>query len=243
MLKRILILLFLVFIMLPLLAVGPESGGGGGVVYLHREFHLVDYFNIPEAQKILQNRYRSTRPSIVAREFADSFVSKAQISDPAIIAAVDILSQWSNLPYDLMGFAISRALYQPVKWSFTDLELQAPHSYRPSQLLSGAQVLTAAYYEKVQQEYKIKISRKIWNQLNIQDQIGLIVHEILRHIQLSRQVHFSDEALQKATALLLICKPSIARSQYLWRLLVDTANATENLNSKFLQQTDQCWVN
>lgn len=220
---------------------GPESGGGGGVVYVNGEPKLIDFYNIQHRSDQLARMYSKNHSSFFEAPNTFSFERYTPVNDPAFLLVLDIFNKWSGLPYDSIGLFINSAIFKPVIWSFTDESVIAPKFYRPLFLPSDLEIKTAAYYLKHDRSYQVRISRDIWNKLSIQDQAGLLIHETLRHVQIGLSFGFDDEALQKATAIMLTCKPKVKLDQYLFFLLNNRRDLAEKRFETFDVLTHECW--
>lgn len=220
---------------------GPESGGGGVVAKINSRLQLIDFYTIAGAPEFLELKYQSTKPSVIDQEQEFSFHRQDQVNNVAFNQVLNVFNTWSLLPYDVIGLTINSAIYNPVIWNFSDQEVVAPKFYLPSPLRSGVETATAAYYLKVNRLHRVSISRKIWNELKLQDQVGLLIHESLRHVQIGFSFSFDDEALQKATAIMMVCRPSVKLDQYLFFLLNNRRDLAEQRFEAFEQLTKECW--
>lgn len=220
---------------------GPESGGGGGVVFIQNQPQLTDFFTIVNSAEIVRQAFANQPPSYIEKEISVSFETSASMKDIAFVLAASILSKWSQLPFDTMGLWINIAMTSPVVWEFTDQKIMAPKFYRPDLLPKNSEIITAAYYSQKLKTYTVHISRAIWNQLSLENQVGLLIHESLRHIQIGISFSFDDEALQKATAMMMTCKPRVKHDQYLFYLLNNRRDLAKKYFEPFEQLTNECW--
>ncbi len=219
---------------------GGSCGGGGGVIYINNQPRLVDFYTIPSSYELLSEKYSSQEPSFIKSALSMTFDANTEIKNPALKMVLEIFRRWSDLPYDSIGLWINTAIFKPV-WNFTDESLLAPPSYRPSPISNDDKIETAAYYLQKENTYNVNISRDIWNLLSIQDQVGLLIHETLRHVQIGFSFGFDDEALQKATAMMMICRPRVKFDQYLFYLLNNRRDLAELKFESFEQLTKECW--
>lgn len=220
---------------------GPESGGGGVVAKINSRLQLVDFYTVEGAPELLEKKYQGIKSSVIGQEQEFSFQRQDQVNDEAFNQVLSVFSKWSNLPYDVIGLTINSAIYNPVIWSFTNQELVAPKFYLPIALKSGVETTTAAYYLKINRLHRVSISRKTWNELKLQDQVGLLIHESLRHVQIGLSFSFDDEALQKATAVMMTCRSSVKLDHYLFFLLNNRRDLAEQRFEPFEQLTKECW--
>ena len=227
-------------------AQGPESGGGGGVVRINDSLHLVDYFLIPQAlpqiQAWHQNPANSSDFMNEASEDVIEFSHREQRAENrAFELAFEILEKWANLPFDHLAYLMQGSFQTPLKWLFVDEDLFSIPSYRPAFLAPQIPIVTAANYTILQHQlYLVRINRPLWNELALFHQTGLILHEVLRQVQLGKQSYFNDESLQKATAILMLCEPSLKLNQYAHFLTFNAeAVATERLG-RFEDVTQNC---
>jgi hypothetical protein len=220
---------------------GVKDGGGGGVVYIANQPHLTDFYTIQNSADLLNQKYLNQASSWVESPRLLSFDSKAQVDDVAYATVLAIFSKWSNLPYDSIGMWINNSIYRPVVWNFTDQNILAPQFYRSPFLPPEINIITAAYYNKTDRSFQVNISRKIWNQMQLKDQVGLLIHETLRHVQIGLSFGFDDEALQKATAMMMTCRPRVKYDQYLFYLLNNRRDLAEQRFEAFDLLTEGCW--
>lgn len=220
---------------------GPESGGGGGVVYTAAGPRLVDFYNVGGAESYLQNKYAGRSSSQIVAPLRLSFERRDQVTDPAFREVLQVFNSWSEIPFDTIGALIHMAIYKPLIWDFTSGSVSAPASYRPSQLPPEFSINPAAFYLKRERSFHVRLNLPIWNQLPLPDQTGLLIHETLRHVQIGLSRNFDDEALQKATAMLMLCKPGVKLNQYLFFLLNNRRDLAESRFESYETLTRECW--
>lgn len=219
---------------------GTESGGGGHVVYdqSQKAYILADFWQI-DKNFIDQNYFLSFKPSHLESELLNVTLANKEIlkETPQLSAfsvSLHILNQWSQLPFDLISIHIKAAIMAPVIWNFTNAELEAPVNFQSSSTYDpNRKYLTAAYYQRDKQDYRVQISRPIWNQTKLFTQSGIIIHESLRHIQIGRSENFNEDSLQKATAILTLCQPNITLGQYAYFLMINAADEAEKNMGSF----------
>lgn len=218
---------------------GTESGGGGHVVYDQSQeaYILADFWQIDKSF-IDQNIFLNFKSSRLENELLNiKLKNKVDLKEihqtSAFSIAFHILNQWSKLPFDLISIHIKAGIMAPVSWSFTDAILEAPVNFQSSSTYDpNRQYLTAAYYRHDKQDYRVQISRALWNKSRLFTQSGIIIHESLRHIQIGRSENFNEDNLQKATAILTMCKPDITLGQYTYFLMINAADeALKNMGS------------
>lgn len=240
---------------------GPDSGGGGGTVLINNEPILIDFLNILKSEDIsneLKNISKKLEDISKAENLTDnniscplavekrlgatnkpfSFVRYSKASCDIFALANNIFIKWETLPFDAVSSTIHGAMFSPLKWQFItkqklpDLNTAA-NFYRPSNLPPRLDISAAAYYRvESNNQYIVQIEQNMWDQMSKVNQVGLVVHEALRHLQIGQMARFNDETLQKATALMVLCEPSVMLSQYLLFLISDNVNAVpQNLGS------------
>lgn len=219
---------------------GPESGGGGGLVFVEDELQLVDFYNIPGSRAALKQQFNSQASSQQLQSSRFELRRDDRITDAAFALATQVLSRWSDLPYDSIGSLISGSVYSPMVWNFTDRNITAPKFYRPTLLPSNIEIITGAYYSRRGREFNVNISRELWNRLSFVDQAGLVIHETLRHVQIGISLGFDDEALQKATVMMLSCRPRVKYDQYLFYLLNNRRDLAEKRFEPFDELVKNC---
>lgn len=221
-------------------AAGPRTGGGGGSVVILGKPRLVDFLNIPESHSYLDKKYKNLTPSFIDSITTLSFESSGFPNDAAFVLAQSTFDQWSRLPYDYIGLLINTGLFKPVSWHFVDSEMPASDHFRPAALDSTHSIQTTAYYLMKDRAFDVFISRSLWNNLPLADQAGLLIHESLRHIQIGFSLSFDDESLQRATAILMSCRPTITLDQYLFFLLQNRRDLADARFERFEILTKDC---
>lgn len=227
---------------------GPESGGGGTVVYLNSKPQLIDFYTIDGGAKFLSNRYSESKASFLQfptkfdLERGLEYNAKTAAAVPALSRALDIFNEWSLVPFDTLGIRIHGAFYKPTRWSFTRKKISEYQFYRPDVLPENIVTKPVAYYSYSEQEkiFQVNISLDIWNQLSLQDQVGLLIHETLRHVQIGLGFEFNDKALQRATAVMLVCEPSVKYNQYLFDLLNNRPDLVKQSHEEFNLFVKEC---
>lgn len=215
-------------------AEGPESGGGGGVVTDHDQPHLLDFYNTDANLNFLNSIYLQkpsrliTPAKIKMSDVSYSDLQKNDLQTP-IAHLLSLLNRWSSIPFDSEAYRIKWALQSNLNFHFTDSDIQSADHFKPPYLPKDLSITTAAYYQlAADQSYNVYISRELWNKLSLRDQTALLLHETLRHIQLGFKFKFNDESLQKVTVMMIVCKPQIKLSQYLFYLIMGRSDLAEN---------------
>ena len=217
---------------------GTESGGGGGIAWVGLKYPvLMDYFTIYKSVNELP--VLNKEPFRVDTNGELSFFIKDNQeeiynSNPAFKSAHNILMKWQQIPYDVMSFSVAVAMSSP-KWIFTEKELHAPPFYIASAIPEDALVEVAAYYQfnKPLKQIEVQISKRLWNQMQLNDQTGLVLHESLRHLQLGFGNGYEDETLQRVTAIYLSCKPNGRLNYYMSYLLNNSVATADELYGSF----------
>lgn len=213
---------------------GPETGGGGGVLQVGRELVLLDFLKSPAIYSKFLKSISHQNVSRVSEASLSPFswTVERPVNDLAFQEAARIFSAWEKIPFDTIGFRVQNALALPLTWVFSD---------DPLPLLAAG--ITAAYYQKsAAQESLVKINRPVWNQLKSPTQVGVIVHETLRQVQIGQQRFFDDEVLQRATVLMVLCRPSVRLNQYILFLLLNQRDVAEQRFGDFDTVLDSCEV-
>lgn len=217
---------------------GTESGGGGGVAWVGLKYPvLMDYFTIYKSVDELP--VTNKEASRIDTDGDSSFFIKDNSEEiynrnPAFSNAYNILKKWQQMPYDVMSFSVAISMSSP-KWTFTEKELQAPPFYKAVTLPEDAQIEVAAYYQNNQESklIEVQISKRIWNQMQLNDQTGLVLHESLRHLQLGFRNGYEDETLQRVTAIYLSCKPNGRLNYYMYYLLNNSVAVADDIYGSF----------
>lgn len=224
----------LMFGMSPCFA-GTESGGGGGVVYVDGQPRLMDLFTmvsaadqLPWSAVTLGHRQENNRSRLVitAQNIEDVKQDYASFG-----LAITTLETWSKLPMDTISHSVLLAFRKPLTWEFTPLPLSAPPFYLAPSIPDSSITEVAAFYST--EARRVSLSIPVWNQLNLQDQAGLLIHEVLRKVQLSYGNGYDDETLQRATAIYLMCKPTGRLNYYLFYLLNNSPASADRIYGAF----------
>lgn len=223
---------------------GGESSGGGGVVDAGGTPVLVDFINL--SKSLQESSLNSTLAnSFIPHESSQPFFfdPSAVPTDPAFHCAHQTLLNWQAVPFGTVSFLVNFALEAPLQWSFTDKIKQHPFFYRPKNLDPNLEILTAAFYVFQKPKlFTVQINRMTWNKMNLYSQAGLLIHEILRHVQIGIGNDFNDEMLQKATAIFMSCQPSVKLDQYLNLIISNQADLAESRFGDFDSIIKACKV-
>jgi hypothetical protein len=216
---------------------GTESGGGGGVSYVGLPYPvLMDYFTIVKSVEELP--VSQGEPSRIKSEtrFSITSLNEEEIkkSNPAFGLALGTISHWSKLPFDVMSYAVSAAFEMPLEWSFTNKVISAPPFYGAPSLPKNAKNVVAAYYLHTPgANIVVSISRNLWNQMQLNDQAGLLIHEALRNLQIGFKMDYNDQSLQRATAIYQLCKPTGRLNYYMHYILVNSPEKADQIYGSF----------
>ncbi|MGE3609766.1 MAG: hypothetical protein AB7I27_09300 [Bacteriovoracaceae bacterium] len=191
---------------------GTESGGGGGVVATSNRPVLIDF-------------YQLANPSVMVSEISET--------DDAFKQAVDILDTWQRLPLDNISYLVGFSFSGPVEWIFTHNKLKEFDHHRPMNISEHERIETVAYYSIKNSIYQINLFRPIWEQMDITNQTALLIHESLRHVQLGLKSYFNEEALQQATVIYMLCRPTVRLSSYLNNLLHNNTELNQKVYGSF----------
>ena len=218
---------------------GHESGGGGGVVFVNDWPQLVDFYNLNISRERLENLYSATPASRRPEALRLSHAQLLRNDDPSYKAASDILRTWIGSTYQNLSVSPSRLIVNSMGWTFTRAMQFTNSHYRPQRLAADKEIQTAAYFYNSRPKREVKIVMSVWNTMSSVDQIGLVLHEMLRNYQLGFRQNINDEILQKSTALMVYCAPESKNITYLISLL--TANSTNK--AELLNQYDSVIAN
>lgn len=235
-------ILFTLTLYLPQGMAGNESGGGGGVTYGSGQPVLVDFLNIDPDFKDT-NSYLKWNASRLDEKSSFKIIltrkNEAQVryKNSAFDLALNTIEKWEKQFLDYTAGTIYSAFMSPVSWNFINQDLSAPDSFLPISNLKRTDIKIAAYYKRAdkseERNFSIQISNKIWNELGIRSQAGLLIHESLRHLQIGWSDHFDEESLQKATALIMLCEPQSSINQYLFYTTQNRSDLANTLVGSF----------
>lgn len=217
---------------------GNESGGGGGVTYGKNGALLVDFLNIDPDFKD-SNTYEKWNASRIDKQSKFKITitreneSQVRLWNSAFDLALSTIEKWENQFLDISAGIIHSAFMHPLSWNFAPHDLTAPDSFLPVPGMQRTNIKIAAYYKNVGKDFSVQISNKIWNDLGIRSQAGLLIHESLRHLQIGWSDNFDEESLQKATALIMLCEPQSSINQYLFYTTQNRADLANSLVGNF----------
>ena len=214
---------------------GAESGGGGGVVFLGETPVLMDYFTILDD---VNNIPSSDKGQPVSKDSLEVLItseneSNIRLNFKAFDKAFDVLDRWSSKSSGIISTMVRIGMESPVKWSFVDHQLDAPPFFIPKAMPEGLKTKVAAFYSNQMGNTKVSINKTLWNQLTLNDQTGLLIHEALRQTQIGMKNQFDDESLQRATAIYLLCNPSDRLNYYLFYVLSNNASSADSIYGPF----------
>lgn len=198
----------------------------------------MDYFTIiqsveelPAPEGIPAEQSRATRAPLILTE---KNMGQIRQSNRGFALAIELLEQWAGLPFDTMSYTVFRAMQAPLAWNFVDQSLKAPAFFRAPGLPASAVTEVAAFYSKgAGSSAEVQIHRPIWNQLELLDQAGLLIHETLRQVQLGYGNGYNDEALQRATAIYLLCRPKGRLNYYMFYVLNNSPERADRIYGSF----------
>jgi hypothetical protein len=222
------------------LSAGTESGGGGGVIWIDSHPVLLDYFHVlklGDKSPYLQVSKVDGKLPESPFSFDESNVQDIKKINPAFKLALETLDKWQALPLDTISVMVRGAFEAPLLWNFTHKELTAPVFFRPPMILPNDPISVAAYYsmKKDQRSFIVNVYLPIWNKMNLLSQSGLLIHETLRQVQIGIANNFSEEALQQATVIYMMCKPKARLNYYLSFVLTNGPEAAKRIYGDFNQ--------
>lgn len=180
---------------------GVDSGGGGNLIlYKNGELKLLDFVVNPIPMQ------PTSRPPLVIPTTASLKawgIDRLQVNDfvPTDIFEAKVLAWERSSPF--MAGLLRQALSNiPVYVLDYELSVRDQRYFMPASVrtTSVQGVVTAALYLK---DYGVLISKKYFERLDFENQVGLLLHESLRHIQFTYGYANSDKSLQKLTAALM----------------------------------------
>ncbi len=182
---------------------GVDTGGGSIVTTVHGTSGLIDFFtNAPDLFGKAEYRPRLKVP-----------MTKALVSNKYGIEKIDLkmLGAWQVLSLKVAAWEKSSPLmssylkdalnHLPIYFVNYELKLVDQRYFIPQNLKNEIYTLnTVAFYRK---DIGLIISRPEFEELPYDDQIGLLMKEILRHIQITYETHLSDEEMQRLNVALI----------------------------------------
>ena len=184
---------------------GPETGGGGNIIFAEGQLSLLDFFNLQNVTQF-KNFVEAKHAQHVAALNTLSIANLTTAPSPALQQTAGTLIGYSEILMKQWGLTSERnsntladQRHQPapaplrINWVFVDKIKSDAAYYRPRFLPQSYQIEKAAFYSIRGRE--VQISRYIWAQLGFPDRLGLIVHEKLRQIQLTFGFIVDESAL------------------------------------------------
>ena len=208
---------------------GVESGGAGTVLMENDRATLLDFLWI-------DRNFRDTRPdtaSFIATPrtlIYNRYEGIVSVPDIAFTRAFNILGRWQKIDQSVtLSPSLEFGVLKPTTWLFSDEAVCRPAD-KLAQQDPRLDLKVAAYYLK--DRYQVNILRPLWNKMGLKSQAGLIIHESLRHVQIGLKREFTEDVLQKATALLVLCEPKPILSRYIQHILNNNSDlAQENFGT------------
>lgn len=201
---------------------GTESGGGGGVVWINSRPVLTDYFTMVDSIS-----------EIPIGNIENSSVSDVK-STKAFLESKKILNNWSKFFLDTMPVTVKLAMDSNLRWEFVDTELKAYSFFLEPTIPADNKIEAVAYYHfHSASNVSVKINRSIWDQMDLLGQTGLVIHETLRQVQVGWRHGFDDQALQRATAIYLMCQPTNRLNYYMFYVLNNSPEMADKVYGSF----------
>lgn len=178
---------------------GVDSGGGNLVLLKSGKLRLLDFYIHSENSS--QSNLNSL-PAIPIKETKalrswgiDALHARSTIYTETIHELLRQLETTSPFAASLISSAI---FHMPIYVVNYELALQDNHFYLPNGKLNkdAEKIVTGAIYFK---NFGVFVSKKHFDLLSFEDQVGLLIHESLRHLQITHDFHFSDQDLQELT--------------------------------------------
>jgi hypothetical protein len=180
---------------------GVDSGGGGNLIlFKNGDLKLLDFvansFTPPSAQ--LPRMVIPQTPSLEAWGIDRLDLDKAGFSS-AMKAKVAVWEKSSPFVAGILKRAIGTL---PVYVVDYEILVQDQNYFLPSKArsLDIQGVVTAALYVT---DYGLLVSKKYFERLDYENQLGLLLHESLRHVQLTFAYANSSRSLQNLTVALM----------------------------------------
>ena len=213
---------------------GTESGGGGGVTLINDSHKLIDFYQL-NLNTIKNRKFTASRkPEQLPLE--DRLLSRK--TNTSFLLVKDLLDSWLSIPLNLSASVIRGALSPLLKFTFTTNDLPTFEHYLPLRLSLQKSIKTAAYYSLTKSKMtksssQVLINIPIWNNMLYTDRMGLLIHEGLRQVQFGLGGSFDERSLQRATALLVYCPPSIELGQYIFYLINNADTLAQKIFGAF----------
>jgi hypothetical protein len=182
---------------------GVDSGGGNLIKLKTGEYRLLDTYlakssrsssSLTQIPSLKIGHTRALRAWGV-----DNIITNTFTHEQFIFERLTLWQNHSPLTIALLKQALLKLPVYVVDYDLglSDLRFYLPPDFNVSEVEA---IETAAIYFK---DFGVFISRRLFNLLSFEDQMGLILHESLRHVQVSYGLQMSDQLLQELTVSLL----------------------------------------
>ena len=222
---------------------GVDSGGGSIVLRQDGSPQLLDFF----VHKSVQSRsgLESIQPikiksTSALNEWGIDRLDRLDRESTIYHAALDKLILKAETTSPFMSSLIRNAIFNlPIYVVDYDLGLKDKHYYLPKAQKNNdiREVVTGAVYFK---NFGVFVSKKIFDKLNFEDQVGLLLHESLRHLQITHEYNFTDQELQTITTAIIqsyskspnLDSPQVLKGNLRRAYLADLNEKVQNLISE-----------
>lgn len=216
---------------------GVESGGGGTILLENDIATLLDFLHIDRNfrdSRPEDNSYIETPRTLFYNRY-DGFISPPNI---AFAQAFNIIGTWREAdPNVTFAPSLDFGVTNPTTWLFVDEPLCLSAEMKTSPATTHDLRLAAYYFRD---RYQVNISRSLWNRMGLKSQVGLIIHESIRHLQIGLKRDFDEEVLQQATALLVWCEPKPVLSRYIQYILNNKKEQAEEIFGTYSEILQEC---
>lgn len=216
---------------------GVESGGGGTILLENDIATLLDFLHI-------DRYFRDSRPEVASyietsgALLYNRFEGILSVPNIAFENAFNILGRWREVDKSVtFAPSLEFGVVSPTTWFFVEDPICVPADKVAPQD-TDSHLRLAAYY--VRDRYQVNISRPLWNKMGLKSQVGLIIHESIRHLQIGLKRDFDEEVLQQATALLVWCEPTPLLSRYIQFILNNKKEQAEKTFGTYSEILQEC---
>lgn len=209
---------------------GVDTAGGTGFIVSENQIGLLDFYNF---NKEAFNDTRMSKPVEMTKALKAFGYDEAKLKNleahQELVKILKIKKASSPILVTKVLAAVER---MAVFWTTYELDLlqNQMHVTAESQINQAQLTSLAAYYKN----FGTFVNLNKFNKLSLKNQMGLILHEGLRHIQISHQTLWDNSTIQFITAeIFSASNESLDRVEYLEGKLLDKyIAALENVYKK-----------
>jgi hypothetical protein len=232
--------LILTLLALPLQAqralAGGDVSGGGTYVQVPGGFQLLDLY-LEGAPRAGAGHRLPDSPALKQVGMDRLFARRPELK----VEVMERLHLWRNSSPEIVGLLESALAQAEHSFFYTDHAVAKLESYfiPPEREIARERLLAAAVYHK---EIGTVISREAFEASDRRSQVALLIHELLRHVQIRYGLRLSDKSVQALTAKLAARQPageSLDEAPYLDGPLLEQIRLRREAEREVLRQLER----